>query len=59
MSQSKGFCVLLIFLTQTYVCALTCVGDGEAVGCLYIVDVWDQVKRGFRGIWAGVVKKDS
>lgn len=59
MSQSKDFSALLIFLTQTYIRALTCIGDGEAVGRLYIVDVWDQVKRGFRGIWAGVVKKDS
>lgn len=59
MSQSKDVYALHIFLTQTYACALTCVGDGEAVGRLYIVDVWDQVKRGFRGIWAGVVKKDS
>lgn len=39
--------------------ALTCIGDGEAVGRFYIVDVWDQVERGFCGIWAGVVKKYS
>lgn len=38
---------------------LTCIGDSKAVSCLYIVHMWYQVKGGFRGIWAGVVKEDS
>lgn len=37
---------------------LTGVGDSEAVGRLYIVDVRDQVKGGFRCIGAGVVKEN-
>lgn len=43
----------------TYVQILTCIGDGKAVGGLYIVDMWDQVKGRFRSIGAGVVKEDS
>lgn len=37
---------------------LTCVGDGEAVGRLYVVHVRDEVKGGFRGVGAGVVEED-
>lgn len=45
--------------TQMYIGVLTCIGDSKAVSSLYIVDMWDQVKGGFRGIWAGIVKEDS
>lgn len=37
---------------------LTGVGDGEAVGRLYVVHVRHQVERGFRGVRAGVVQED-
>lgn len=41
------------------VCLLTCIGNGKAVGSLYVVDMRDQVKGSFRSIRAGVVKEDS
>lgn len=38
---------------------LTCIGDGEAVGRLYVVHMRDEVKGGFRGVGAGVVEEDG
>lgn len=37
---------------------LTRVGDGEAVGRLYVVHMRDEVKGGFRGVGAGVMEED-
>lgn len=42
--------------TKTF--GLTCIGDGEAVGRLYVVHVRDEVKGRFRGVGAGVVEED-
>lgn len=47
------------FQSHAHILVLTCIGDGKTVGGLYIVDMWDQVKGGFRSIRAGVVKEDS
>lgn len=45
--------------TRTHILVLTRIGDGKTVGGFYIVDMWDQVKGGFRSIRAGVVKEDG
>lgn len=37
--------------------SLTGIGDSKAVGRLDVVDVWNQVEWGFRGVWTRVVEK--